>query len=542
MQNIGFNSRPKVLVIAGSDSSCGAGIQADNKVIDVFACEALNIVTAITAQNQSGVHHVQPVSLESLDAQWVSILAEDKPDVIKIGMLGSVEAILWLEGKLAELHSSLPEGAAMPAVVLDPVLSATQGGQLFNANSTEALAAYESLLKYVSVLTPNHKEFISLYTSLNKESNALELGLRVTRDSLLIAAEEFAQRYDLSLLLTGGESRISEEIEPGVNSSNVSDATDYAVVGELPFSMTSSRIVGLDLHGTGCAMASAIAASLALGYSEFEAFVLAKAYLQQGFVEAERLGLMSEQAYPNFVHTHFPNNVDDFPHVRLLQDEAQETNFPEIDGELGLYPVVDSIEWLDRCLQAGVGTIQLRVKDASGDELDSMVAKAAQLGRQYQAKLFINDYWELAIKHNAYGVHLGQEDVVDADLKAIEAAGLKLGLSTHSWFELLRAHSFKPSYIAIGPIYETTTKQMPWRPQGLENLSTWLGVLKQSARHYPVVAIGGINASNAEQVLSTGVGSIAMVRAITEAENYQQAINQLNVLIKNAISSANSPH
>ena len=120
---------------------------------------------------------------------------------------------------------------------------------------------------------------------------------------------------------------------------------------------------------------------------------------------------------------------------------------------------------------------------------------------------------------------LGQEDLQDADLLAIQQAGLYLGLSTHSWFEIARAHSLRPSYVAIGPIYETTTKIMPWKPQGLVNLTQWNTLLSST---YPIVAIGGINNENAEQVLATQVGSIAMVRAITEAPDYVQAINELN--------------
>lgn len=526
--------KPRVLVIAGSDSSGGAGLQADNKVLEVFGCTALNVVTAVTAQDSEGVQFVELASLESLNAQWQASISTGLPQCIKVGMLGSVEIVKWLGSKLGGLRSMCDDqGLQMPKVVLDPVLSATLGGALHDHDSDQRtlIAPYLSLLRHVDVLTPNQNELLNL----TQDSSGLDGGFASL--DLKQVAEATALKYQLSLLLKGGD--VLDGVL-GLDRCYSNMAVDYAFVGELPFTMSAPRVDGLGLngvglHGTGCSMASAIAASLALGFSEFEAMVLAKAYLIQGFAQA---ALDAESGpYPAFVHTRFPDDIDSFPDVALLADPGaleSSSGFPAISGELGLYPVVDSVEWIERCLEAGVKTIQLRVKDKSESELDDMVAAAAELGRRFEAKLFINDYWELAIKHKAYGVHLGQEDLVDADLKAIESAGLKLGLSNHSWFELARAHTYKPSYIAIGPIYETTTKQMPWKPQGLNNLSTWLKVLQQGQRHYPVVAIGGINQSNAEEVLSTGVGSVAMVRAITEAENYRDAISELSEMIESA--------
>lgn len=127
--------------------------------------------------------------------------------------------------------------------------------------------------------------------------------------------------------------------------------------------------------------------------------------------------------------------------------------FPATDARLGLYPVVDSVEWIERLLGAGVHTIQLRIKDQPADQAEPDIIRSIALGRRYQARLFINDYWQLAVKHQAYGVHLGQEDLDTADLDAIRAAGLRLGVSTHDDAELARAVAIKPSYIALGHIF-----------------------------------------------------------------------------------------
>ncbi|MBV7407206.1 thiamine phosphate synthase [Enterobacter sp. ENT03] len=198
-------------------------------------------------------------------------------------------------------------------------------------------------------------------------------------------------------------------------------------------------------------------------------------------------------------------------------------DFPPVPFRLGLYPVVDSVDWIERLLGAGVRTLQLRIKDKRDDEVESDVIAAIALGRRYQARLFINDYWRLAIKHDAYGVHLGQEDLQDTDLQAIRAAGLRLGVSTHDDMEIDIALAAKPSYIALGHVFPTQTKQMPSAPQGLTQLARHISRLE----NYPTVAIGGISFERAPAVLATGVGSIAVVSAITAADDWQAATRQL---------------
>ncbi|MET3817055.1 thiamine phosphate synthase [Pantoea sp. UYEF8] len=204
--------------------------------------------------------------------------------------------------------------------------------------------------------------------------------------------------------------------------------------------------------------------------------------------------------------------------------------FPTTVSRLGLYPVVDSVEWIERLLDAGVRTLQLRIKDQSDEAAEAAVAQAIALGKRYDARLFINDYWRLAIKHQAYGVHLGQEDLAVADLAQIRQAGLRLGISTHDDAELDRALALQPSYIALGHIFPTRTKQMPSAPQGLAELQRHLARLT----HIPTVAIGGISVARAPAVLATGVGGIAVVSAITEAEDWHEATRTLLALAEPA--------
>ncbi|WP_034461514.1 thiamine phosphate synthase [Buttiauxella noackiae] len=204
-----------------------------------------------------------------------------------------------------------------------------------------------------------------------------------------------------------------------------------------------------------------------------------------------------------------------------------ESAFSDVPKRLGLYPVVDSVEWIERLLEAGVRTIQLRIKDKVESDVEADIIAAIKLGDRYNARLFINDYWQLAIKHRAYGVHLGQEDMDVANLDAIRDAGLRLGLSTHDNMEMDRALAARPSYIALGHVFPTNTKQMPSAPQGLEQLAEHIKTLGD----YPTVAIGGISLERVPAVLATGVGSVAVVSAITQAANWQTATAQLLELV-----------
>ena len=204
------------------------------------------------------------------------------------------------------------------------------------------------------------------------------------------------------------------------------------------------------------------------------------------------------------------------------------TPFPATSHKLGLYPVVDSVEWIARLLDAGVTTIQLRIKDLPDEQVEEDIAAAIALGKRYNARLFINDYWQLAIKHDAYGVHLGQEDLETTDLAAIHRTGLRLGVSTHDDTELARAIAVKPSYIALGHIFPTQTKDMPSAPQGLAELKRHILGLSD----YPTVAIGGISIDRVADVLACGVGSVAVVSAITQAPDWRAATAQLLQLIE----------
>jgi len=190
--------------------------------------------------------------------------------------------------------------------------------------------------------------------------------------------------------------------------------------------------------------------------------------------------------------------------------------FPDCGSEpLGLYPIVERLEWVERLLDHGVTTLQLRMKHQPEElrrvEVPLAIERAAAVG----ARLFINDEWQMALEHGAYGVHLGQDDLADlpdADLEALRASGLRLGVSTHSAEEIAVANAVRPSYIAIGTVFRTTSKVMTWEPLGLDGFEELLPKCEA-----PVVAIGGITLERAPSVVERGANGIAVITAIRES-------------------------
>lgn len=171
------------------------------------------------------------------------------------------------------------------------------------------------------------------------------------------------------------------------------------------------------------------------------------------------------------------------------------------------YPVVDSAAWVRRLLPLGVKLVQLRIKERSPQVIRGEVDDALACARRHGAQLVVNDHWRIALDAGADFVHLGQEDLDAADLPALRRHALRLGISTHCHEELERALALAPDYIALGPVYPTALKVMPWAPQGLARLREW----KQRIGALPLVGIGGITLERAAGCLDAGAGALAMV-------------------------------
>jgi thiamine-phosphate pyrophosphorylase len=186
------------------------------------------------------------------------------------------------------------------------------------------------------------------------------------------------------------------------------------------------------------------------------------------------------------------------------------------------YPVVDNVKWVARLTALGVGTIQLRAKDLNDSEALQIVSDALAVTRGTPTKLVVNDYWRAAIVAGAQHLHLGQEDLVGADLGEIRKARLTLGISTHDDEELAIALRARPDYVALGPIFPTTLKSMRFAPQGIAKIAEW----KRRVGDIPLVAIGGIKFEQAAEIFAAGADSIAVVSDVTQNADPDARVRQ----------------
>ena len=486
--------------VAGSDSGGGAGLQADLRAFAAFNVHACSVVAALTAQNSVAVQRVEPVSVDLFSAQLSALTEDMPPAVIKTGMLGSAANLAQLVRCIDHLRERNP---GLP-VVVDPVLRATTGVDLVDAALLQAYTT--ALLPRATLITPNRREAAVFLGCAALDSRAAVED--AARALLLLGCK--------AVVITGGD-------EAGENSE------DYVVSEHASGWLSLPRVVTKHQHGTGCVFASSAAAALALGFVTIEAVILAKMAtrhaLRYGYAAGQGAGPVCPR--PGFASSH-----DNLPQFRLSGQNTNPPFAPLSQPHLGLYAVVDSAAWVQRVLDGGVRTVQLRIKDPSHPGLRDEVRASIKAARAVQAQLFINDHWQIAIDEGAYGVHLGQEDLAVADLATIARAGLRLGVSTHAYWEVCRAWRIKPSYIACGPIHPTQSKAMPWIAQGNDNLAYWCHLLPQ-----PVVAIGGMNEARATQAIQAGAAGVAVISAITAAPSPEIAIAAL----QRALSVAAGP-
>ena len=255
---------------------------------------------------------------------------------------------------------------------------------------------------------------------------------------------------------------------------------------------------------------AALHACSQLGFIAHDAECLARAWLAQ----STRTG--------QFDAALWPSDPRDFG----LQTTPRASAFVTCPQALGLYAVLPDADWVGRMAHAGVPTVQLRYKSDDAVAIAQEVRKAVAAVAGTPALLFINDHWREAIAAGAYGVHLGQEDLdalTPEELQTLRSSGLRLGVSTHGYAEMVRADAVGPSYIAMGAVFPTTLKKMATAPQGLGRLAAYAKLMK----NYPQVAIGGIGQEQFAEVLATGVGSIAVVRALVNADQPEEAAASL---------------
>lgn len=526
-----------------------------------MGCHGCTAITCLTAQNSLGVTGVHAPPPEFLRKQLDTLLSDLPPRAVKVGMLGTSELAKEVGRFLSEIKKQHDPTYETPFVVVDPVMISTSGSRLVDDGAQEAMI--EFVFPYADVLTPNKYEAEALLGRVLKTPKDVEDG---ARDILKMGPK--------AVLIKGGHS-LSENNDSEKDSC-VADVDGYAqdyflssddteverlCDGAAGVWLRSDRCDTIHTHGTGCTLSSAIASALAMGHQQRELYktssssntnisgamtamdtldacVLGKAYVTAGIDKGEPLGggpgPVAHTAFPSS-HTYFPKIVPSF--------FATQPVFPRLNSAFGshskntntlspILPIVDSIEWVERLAKTnGVTDIQLRIKDTtlSQQNIISMVQAAQTICERHKVRLWINDHWEAAIAARCYGVHVGQEDLYKTvqknGLEKLSHASIALGISTHSHAELAVALGIHPTYISLGPVFPTDSKNVSFDAQGLHIVSRWRQLIPP---HVPLVAIGGIgDGRTARMVKNSGADCVAVISAVTKANDVQNAVDEL---------------
>lgn len=507
---------PTVWGIAGLDTAGGAGLSADQRAADALGVHLCPVAAALTAQHSQGVQGVFPVDAATLQAQMQALAQDLPPRAIKTGLLGSVQAIEQVAHWVDHFRARTPDGHCphrQLALVVDPVLGASSGGAAF---SNEAIVqAYRThLLPRATVLTPNLAE-----------AQRLLGGQPMSVPDMAQALCEAGAR---SVVITGGDDTGSPHEPASAHS------LDWLHTPHAQGWLSAPRVDTVHTHGTGCTFASGVAAAWALGHVEADAIVLAKMLthhaLSQGHAAGQGAGPV--KARPGFAAGPQAGGAPlpwlgigrDLPwRLSLPGHGAAEPCFvPFTPPADGLYGIVATHTQIEAALQAGLRCVQLRHKGSEG--LGAHLSRSLQAAARHGALCFVNDHWQAAL-HAALptpeapgfqlGLHLGQEDLLalsDAERATLLAARhrVMLGISSHSLWELARAAGCGASTIACGPVQATTTKDMPWHPQGAHNLRWWV-----AHSPVPVLAIGGLlTASDLARFAPCQSAALCVVRGL----------------------------
>jgi len=490
---------PILWSIAGTDSGGGAGLAADQRAADAMGVHCCTIVAGITAQSTTEVTHIEATPPAVLRAQLDTLAADMPPSVIKTGLLGSAANVRVLADFIDRLRTRQPL-----ALVVDPVLRASTGAALADA---ELRAAYRDLLlPRATVITPNQAEAVAL---LEQAQGGAPADIPAQARALRAMGCEAA-------IITGGDAALIQH--------HGSLALDWLDTPQASGWLSLPRERTPHNHGTGCTFASALASALALGWVVADAAVLAKMAATFALRHARAVG---RGVGPVIARPGFATDPSLLPQLSL-DERAPDVWRPRMRGrDPGVYAIVDSAERAEAVLNVRptVDTLQLRLKRSPEmdeatwqTQLHDAIRRSQRAADAAGVQLVINDHWQVALQADARALHLGQEDLMaltphdHAQLATARAQGVQLGISSHSLWELCRAAGLQPDLIACGPVWATTTKDMPWRPQGLDNLAWWAHMAPA-----PVVGIGGIlEPAQLQAVAEAGAAGGCVVRGLGE--------------------------
>lgn len=495
---------PILWSVAGTDSGGGAGLCADTRAAAAMGVHLCPVVAAVTAQHSMGVNAVFPLPAHQVRAQ-LGALRQDLPArVVKTGLLASAATV---DALLAQLGDAL--------LVVDPVLGATAGGAAFCDDAL--LGAYRhQLLPRAALITPNRREAERL------------LGVATGQLPVPELAAMLRGMGAGAVCITGGD-------DAGQVDGLAMDWLDSPLAtGWIALPRLSGRDGATPPHhGSGCTFAAAAAAALARGFAVPDAVILAKMLTWCALRDGHAAGAGAGPLRPDRRFIDDPRAMpvmgfdDETTPDRDTLTRWREVLWPSARRAApfatGLYAITDRPERVAPIALSGhFPHVQLRIKRGPSTDDDGLRAAIREAVRDMagrSATLWINDHWRLALDEGARALHLGQEDwagMTAQDREALQQRrsrhGVRLGLSSHSLWELCRARGTAPDYVACGPLWPTTTKDMPWLPQGLAQLRWWAWMAGA-----PVVGIGGVLSDRQWRAgLAAGASAMCLVRAAEE--------------------------
>ncbi|XP_015581786.1 thiamine biosynthetic bifunctional enzyme TH1, chloroplastic isoform X2 [Ricinus communis] len=497
---------PHVLSVAGSDSGAGAGIQADLKACAARGVYCSTVITAVTAQNTAGVQGVDIVRNDFVAEQLKSVLSDMQVDVVKTGMLPSI-------GIVKILHQNLRE-FPVRALVVDPVMVSTSGDVLAGPSIVSCFR--EELLPMANIVTPNIKEASALLGGMPLETLA----------DMRSAAKLLHALGPQNVLVKGGD--LPDSL----------DAVDIFFDGEDYHELRSSRIKTRNTHGTGCTLASCIAAELAKGSPMLSAVKVAKCYIETALEYSKDIFIGNGRQGP-------------FDHLLRLKSSVQNSGRQGTfnPNNLFLYAVPDSrmnkmwgrpmVDATREAIEGGATIVQLREKNTETRDFINTAKACLEICRSHGVPLLINDRVDVALACDADGVHVGQSDIPARTARILLGPDKIIGVSCKTPEQAQQAWIDGADYIGCGGVYPTTTKA--------NNSTVGFDGLKAVclASKLPVVAIGGINATNAVSVMESGVANlkgVAVVSALFDKESVLDATRNLHAILTEAASRTNETY
>jgi len=490
---------PRVLLISGSDSGGGAGLQADIKACVSCGTFPTNAVSAVTVQNSHGVDHIHTIPGRVLTDQIHAVQSDIGSSCIKIGMLGSIENVKAVSEYLKrERHC--------PPIILDPVLVSSSGSALAEQGLVNALK--DDLFPLATMITPNISEASQLLDGMQIDSI----------DAMKVAAKRLHELGPRYVLVKGGHYMDSN-----------AHATDVMYDGYQYIEFSKVFLDATNNHGTGCALASAIASYIARGETVTDAVSHAKEFVWRAMERSRGINLgYGEQRPMNLAH-HVDNWIE--PAHRIANDvdvslyavsSPHTTSQDKTDEE-----ILDAIRAV---VKGGASVIQIRDKVSEGLHLTRIVSKIVRFCRPRGVKVIVNDRVDVCIAADACGVHVGQGDIPAAAVRRMIGPDKILGVSCKTIELALKAQHDGADYVGCGAVFDTPTKKTSRRigVEGVKKIREKVSI--------PVVAIGGLDASNVEQViLESTCHGVAVVRAIFDAQDIQSATKHLRTLVDKAL-------